>query len=281
MSSGAVQTDSEGASPDAPLGRVDRAAALAAGAPKVPRRVIAYAVLAAAILALGGAALERVASGVGLNPTGTATSTTTTIPTGGGELHATTASLLGITWLPAARATDFVLTDQAHDRVSVASLRGRVVVLTFFNANCADACPVVAAEIRRADADLGAARQGVIFVTVNSDPLATGSVPAPPAVTSTGLGSLANWRYLTGTLPTLDAVWRRYGVAIDVYTKTGRVTHNDVMYFIDRGGRLRIRATPVANKSRAGLFSLPRALIDRSGAGIASYAEKLLEGSHG
>ena len=121
------------------------------------------------------------------------------------------------------------------------------------------------------------ARRGhVVFVTVNTDPLATGSAPAPRAVTSTGLANLANWKYLTGPLRTLDPIWRRYGVAIDVYTKTGRVAHNDVMYFIDRTGRLRIRATPVANESSTGAFSLPGVLVARSAAGIATYANQLL-----
>ncbi len=257
---------------------IDRAAALAEGAPRVPRRVIAYAVLAAAVLALGGSLLERVVSGAGLNPvaTGTTTTTTTTVPTTTVELHASTASLLGITWLVGAPATGIRLRDESRRPVSIGSLRGKVVVLSFLNANCADACPVVAAEIRRADADLGSHRSEVAFVTVNTDPLETGVVPVPPAVTKTGLARLANWQYLSGTLQQLDPIWRHYGVAIDVYTKTGRVAHNDVMYFIDRTGRLRIQASPVANESSTGAFSLPGVLVARSAAGIATYAIRLL-----
>ena len=233
--------------------------------------------MAAAVLALGGVALERVASGAGLNPTAPPSTTTTTSPTAKGELHASTASLLGIAPLAGARAAGFVLTDQHGRHVALRSFLGRVVVLTFFDANCADACPVIAAELRRADAILGSKRRDVEFLTVNADPLATGSVPPPPAVTRTGLAALGNWHYLTGTLPILDAVWRSYGVAIDVYTKTGRVSHNDVVYFIDPRGRLRTRATPIANESAAGAFSLPRVLVDRSGAGIATYAARLVE----
>jgi cytochrome oxidase Cu insertion factor (SCO1/SenC/PrrC family) len=271
-----VQTDlPRTVSASTTMAPIDRAAALAEGAPKVPRRVIVIAVLVAATLALGGALLERVASGTGLNPSSTGT-TTTTIPQTIAELHASTASLLGITGLAPTPAAGFRLTDQAGRAVSLRSLRGEVVVLTFFNANCADACPIIAGEIRRANADLGARRGHVVFVTVNTDPLATGSAPAPRAVTSTGLANLANWKYLTGPLRTLDPIWRRYGVAIDVYTKTGRVAHNDVMYFIDRTGRLRIRATPVANESSTGAFSLPGVLVARSAAGIATYANQLL-----
>jgi len=254
---------------------VDRVAALAEGAPRIPRRVIVYAVIAAAILALGGSLLERVASGVGLNPMATGT-TSTTVPATTKELRATTASLLGITWLVGARASGIRLTDQSRRPVTSGSLRGKVIVLTFFNANCTDACRVIAAEIRGADADLGARRNEVAFVTVNTDPLETGVVHTPPAVTRTGLARLSNWQFLSGPLARLDPIWRRYGVTIDVYTRTGRVAHNDVMYFIDPRGRLRIRATPVANESPTGAFSLPGVLVARSGAGIASYAERLL-----
>jgi cytochrome oxidase Cu insertion factor (SCO1/SenC/PrrC family) len=269
-----VQPDDEHHEPAAPGAAFDRAAALAAGAPRVPRHVIVYAVIAAAVLALGGSLLERVASGAGLNPAATGT-TTTTVPATVTELRASTASLLGITWLRGAPAARIRLTSERGRALDTSSLRGKVVVLTFFNANCTDVCRILAAELRRADADLGARRAGVAFVTVNTDPLETGVVPAPLAVTSTGLSRLSNWAYLTGTLPRLDPVWRRYGVAIDVYTKTGRVAHNDVMYFIDPRGRLRIRATPVANESTAGAYSLPGVLVARSAAGIASYAERL------
>jgi len=58
----------------------ERAAALAAGAPRVPRRAVAWGFVAAAVLALGGTALERAFSSAGLNPS-TATTTTTAPPT--------------------------------------------------------------------------------------------------------------------------------------------------------------------------------------------------------
>lgn len=253
---------------------VDRAAALAEGAPRIPRRAIVIALLAAATLALGGTLLERVVSAAGLNPIA-ATTTTTTSPTNT-ELHASTASLLGIVRLAPSPASGFSLTGQAGRTVTLRSLRGDVVVVSFFNADCKDDCPVIAAEIRRADADLGARHSRVVFLTINTDPLSTGSAPQPPAVTVTGLARLANWYFLTGPLGTLDPIWRRYGVAIDVYPRTGAVAHTDVLYFIDPMGRMRIRATPVANEGRSGAFSLPRVLVSRSAAGIAFYAASLL-----
>ena len=78
-------------------------------------------------------------------------------------------------------------------------------------------------------------------------------------------------------MPALDAVWRSYGVSIKAWADTGTVVHNNVMYFVDPSGRLRIRATPVADESTAGTWSLPAASIRRSAQGIASYAAGLLD----
>ena len=75
----------------------------------------------------------------------------------------------------------------------------------------------------------------------------------------------ANWRMLTGPLASLDAVWKAYGVSISADTKTGREAHNDVMDFIDAKGDLRFRATPFADESATGTFSLSPAAITRWG----------------
>ncbi len=64
---------------------------------------------------------------------------------------------------------------------------------------------------------------------------------------------------VTGPLATLDAVWKAYGVSISVDKKTGLEAHNDVMDFVDGRGDLRYRATPFADESTTGTFSLPPA----------------------
>ena len=81
---------------------------------------------------------------------------------------------------------------------------------------------------------------------------------------------LATWHFLTSNLTTLNAVWRAYGVSVNVSRTSGIVAHNDVMYFVDPSGRLRYEATPFADESSSGAFSLPSASIDRWGQGIAS-----------
>jgi cytochrome oxidase Cu insertion factor (SCO1/SenC/PrrC family) len=148
--------------------------------------------------------------------------------------------------------------------------------VTFFDSPCQDICPVLAAELLQAAADLGQEAAHVVFLTVNTDPVVLSSAPAVAAAARTGLGTLANWHFLTSSLGHLNAVWKAYGVSVNVAPATGIVAHNDVMDFISPTGRLEYRATPFADESASGAFSLPPASIARWGQGIATYAGQLL-----
>ena len=111
---------------------------------------------------------------------------------------------------------------------------------------------------------------------MNTDPAALAAGDAGPAVVGTGLGSLPNWHMATGPLAAVDAVWKKYGVSISINQSTGLEGHNDVMDFVDERGDLRYRATPFADESSTGSFSLPAANVARSGEGIATYAGRLI-----
>ena len=93
---------------------------------------------------------------------------------------------------------------------------------------------------------------------------------------ATRLGTLPNWHMVTGPLATLDSLWKAYGVSISVQRKTGLEAHNEVMDFVDAQGDLRDRATPFANESPTGTYSLSPASIARWGQGIATYAGRLV-----
>ena len=279
---------------------VDRAAALERR--RCPASPQLHLLGSGAILALsvGGLVAEHVFSAAGLNPTPAAAPGTTTpasappttaapastpgagptIPAPDRSLAAPLAAFMGLATLRGAPAPDFDLTAANGDPVpvSVPARPPRVVVLTFFDAPCNDICPVLASEIRDADADLGARASDVEFVTVNTDPAALAAADSGPAADGTGLGSLANWRMATGPLAAVDAVWKAYGVSISLDPRTGLEAHNDVMDFVDPRGDLRYRATPFADENSNGTFSLPAPSEARWGAGIATYAGRLISG---
>lgn len=274
--------------------RLDRATPLKAGPTKVPRAFIVVAVACVALLGLGGAALDRAFPGTASEPVAADVVTSVgnypppfSIATAGGadhwsvtvapQLAASQSSLMGLQKLTIMAAPDFSLADEQGRPTSLAGLRGRVVVLTFFDSACDDICPVMEAELSRAYADLGADTARVSFLTINTDPLGLSVAAAGPAEKGS-LRAVPTWQFLTGSLSRLDSVWRSYGVAVEVQASTRTVSHNEVMYFIDTLGRARDRATPFANETRSGVYTLAVPTEARWAAGIADEARSLLVG---
>jgi protein SCO1 len=183
---------------------------------------------------------------------------------------------MGISRISGGRAPSFSLTDQRGATVTLASLRGRAVVLMFFDSTCNDICPVLGKEVARAETALGTSAARVDFVAVNTDPNATAVSSAAAVTAKLGLGGKSNFYFLTGSLSTLDIVWTHYGISIEVAQATQRIAHTDLMYFIDPSGHERESATPFADESKSGASSLPATSIDRFGLGIADYARQLL-----
>ena len=269
---------------------VDRAAALAQGAPKVPTNFVWWILGVALALSLGGLLLEHIFSSAGLDSASVVTTTTTANPVrpdpaltpapprSDRSLGAPLAAFMGLSSPSPRPASSFTLTDQHGASVTVpatAASTPPVVVLTFFDGPCNDICPVLADEIRAADADLGDRADRVEFVTVNTDPAAL-AVSAEAQAAGTALGTLPNWHIVTGPLAMLNAVWRAYGISISLNAATGTEAHSDVMDFIDPQGFVHYRATPFANESSTGTFSLATDAEARWGQGIATYAGKLI-----
>ncbi len=249
---------------------VDRAAALAAGPPGVPRTFVVWLVVGALVLGLGGIVLEWAFSSAGLNPAKSAPAPSDTAPPG------STAAFMGLVPVPPAAAPAFRLTDQDGRPFSLSAQAPKVVVLTFFDGSCDDICPVLARELEIADRGLGPLQGEVALVTVNTDPSATTPASLGPAVTTTGLAGLANWRMVTGPVQAMNPLWRAYGVSISVQHPSGAEYHTDVMYFLGPSGELRYRATPFDDqRPGAGPATLPAAQEERWGAGIAAYARRL------
>lgn len=138
------------------------------------------------------------------------------------------------TWPPGARpAPDFALPDQNGRTVSLASLRGHNVMLTFLGSRCTGAC---AREPRSLGTALrllpGSARP--VLVVVSVDPRRDGPGSVRAAVRRWGLAAAADWHWLLGARSELAPVWRSYRIA--VRRAGGSVVHSPAVYLIDRGG---------------------------------------------
>ena len=137
------------------------------------------------------------------------------------------------------RAPAFQLTNQDGRQVSLASLRGKVVLLTFLDPVCTSDCPLIAQEFRQADQLLGGHRHQVELVAVVANPLYNGLSYTQAFDRQERMNTLPNWDYLTGSVAQLTQVWRQYDIAAQITPAGGMIGHSDVAYVIDRSGRTR------------------------------------------
>jgi protein SCO1/2 len=130
-------------------------------------------------------------------------------------------------------APDFALTDQFGKRVSLHSLRGQVVVLSFNDPECTTICPLTTTAMLRAKQLLGPAASRVTLIGIGANPEKT-QVKWVRAY-SKAHGMLHKWRFLTGSLPELKRVWRSYYIAAAVVN--GAIDHTPATYVISPNGR--------------------------------------------
>ncbi|MBW4078596.1 MAG: hypothetical protein HIU84_08855 [Acidobacteria bacterium] len=258
---------------------VDRAAAFRAGRAPVPAKFIIWMAVVFVVLGLGGALVEHYFGGIGVATTPTTVfklPATPKSPTGP-EISASLPALMGLKYIAHASAPTFTLISQNDKHWALRNARGDVVVLTFENSTCNDICPVLGAEIKQAQLRLGTKSSKVIFVIVNSDPKDLAVNARPPALVIPGLLGLPHIYFLTAKLNRLNSVWSNYGLSVRVGAVAHQVAHNDVMYFIDTKGQLTALATPYANESTKGIFSLSAWNITRFAQGIANTASSLVK----
>jgi len=149
-------------------------------------------------------------------------------------------SIAGSTAPLDAPAPPFSLTDQHGRPVSLASLRGRAVLLTFLDPVCVTDCPLEAQEVRQAGALLGAqAARHVALVAINLNPSYNSTGYLQAFDRQERLTQVPNWHYLTGSPEQLRQVYKRYGVASQTLPAGSMLGHSDVAFVLDPAGRMR------------------------------------------
>ena len=136
-------------------------------------------------------------------------------------------------------AKPFQLTDQHGRTVSLASLRGKVVLLTFLDPVCTSDCPLIAQEFRAAGQLLGASDRQVELVAVVANPVYHQVAYTQAFDRQEHLTQTPNWLYLTGSVPQLQQVWKDYGIAAQILPAGSMIGHPDIAYVIDQAGQVR------------------------------------------
>jgi protein SCO1/2 len=134
-------------------------------------------------------------------------------------------------------APDFALVDQDGKPVSLASLRGHVLLLDFVYTHCPGPCPILTgthvAVQRALPPELA---EQVRFVSISLDPAR--DTPAALRQYATARGAdLARWSFLTGEPARVVDVLERYGVGAKP-GKNGEIDHLVITYLIDAEGRI-------------------------------------------
>lgn len=137
-------------------------------------------------------------------------------------------------------APDFTLTKQDGKRLALKELRGKVLVITFIFASCADTCPLLTAKMVGIQNALGSDfGSKVYFVSITVDP----GRDTPAVLRRYAEAYKANpagWALLTGTPAEIRDVAKRYGI---YYKKTARgdVDHTFLTSLVDQSGTLRVQ----------------------------------------
>ncbi|MBO0833519.1 MAG: SCO family protein, partial [Actinobacteria bacterium] len=141
-------------------------------------------------------------------------------------------------------APDFNLVSQNGQPVSLASLRGKVTLLTFLDPVCRASCPVTS-ELREARAMLGRAADRVELIAIAANPVHFGLQDVRALNQAEGLDASPGWLFLTGPLDQLRRVWEDYRIVV-AHMAPGSSVMSDKVFVIDGSGRIRqeIRDNP-------------------------------------
>jgi cytochrome oxidase Cu insertion factor (SCO1/SenC/PrrC family) len=136
-------------------------------------------------------------------------------------------------------APGFTLTSQTGHQVSLASLHGKVVLMTFLDPVCTTDCPVIAQEFKAADTMLGAKASKTELVAVVANPTYLSTAFTVAFTRQEGFAQVPNWLYLTGSVGQLEKVWENYGITVENLPAGAMTAHNDIAFVIDPTGAIR------------------------------------------
>src|SRR5436190_21849236 len=139
-----------------------------------------------------------------------------------------------------APAPEFTLTSQDGAQISLASVRGKVMAVTFIFTRCTATCPVLTPMMAlvqdRLGRDFGSK---VVFASITVDP--EHDTPEMLKLYAQMYGAdLGGWCFLTGPPPVIADLTRRYGVYA-AKDANGDIQHSFLTSIVDQRGILRVQ----------------------------------------
>jgi len=154
-------------------------------------------------------------------------------------------------------APEFALTDHRGQPVSLASLRGRPVVVTFVYADCHASCPLLIARLKALEAR---SATDVAFIAISLDPQRDTPASVAGAAVRWELGS--RWHLLSGAPASVKEALSAYGVQY-APLPDGEIAHENLVLIVDRRGRLAFTYRGLAHPEDRQAADLARLAAER------------------
>jgi protein SCO1/2 len=139
-----------------------------------------------------------------------------------------------VTWGPGRKlAPPIALPDESGKMVSLHSLRGHVVLLTFLDSRCKRECPVEGRTLAAVQRQVAGTSAELAVISV--DPWA--DTAASVRVFAARSRWRGHWHWLLGRKTSLAPVWRAYNIVVK--RTPGDILHATALYLIDSRGYLR------------------------------------------
>jgi protein SCO1 len=149
--------------------------------------------------------------------------------------------LFACTKPPGETMPPFALVDQSGATVRSESLRGRALVVSFVFTTCAEACPLITAQLARAQARVRTEKLDarVRFVSITLDPVTDTPEVLRRYAAAHGI-DLTTWHFLTGASDDVARVVRAFGLTA---VARERIVHGSLVVLVDGQGRIAERRT--------------------------------------
>jgi protein SCO1/2 len=146
--------------------------------------------------------------------------------------------LEGLLLNPPEPAAPLVLHNYTGQLVSLATMTGKAVFVTFVYTHCPDVCPLIVSNLASAQRSLGAAARDVRILAVTVDPRRD----TPKAIRRflAARDALGRTDYLLGSPPQLLATWKAWHVEVTANNKLLTTGHSAVVYGITASGRVAV-----------------------------------------
>jgi cytochrome oxidase Cu insertion factor (SCO1/SenC/PrrC family) len=160
----------------------------------------------------------------------------------------------GYEYLSPTAAPGFTLMNFNHRAISLSSIEGSPILLTFLDPSCPHRCQTMTKEMIGALQQLGKSGNQVKLVAIDVNPSSGAASDASSFVRRYGRSDYKNWYFLSGSKSQLRKVLKSYNIDV-VRTKNGAVRYSQVFYFIDNLGVERGLLQDTATAAYAGSYS--------------------------